>query len=141
LPKDGVSEAERSGGIYVDTSALGRLLLREPDSEAILEVLRGFERWVASALLRVELMRLGLRRGLATEAVALLATIATLPLTEARLRAAEAVEPVAVATLDAIHLVTALELFEAGQIDTVLTFDRQLTDAAEHHGLVVLAPD
>ena len=135
-----MSASELRGGLYVDTSALGRLLLREPDSDAVLAALRGFERRVASTLLRVELMRLGLRRELEAEAAALLATIAILPLTEARLRAAEAVEPKAVATLDAIHLVTALELFEAGQIEAMLTFDRQLACAAEHHGLLVLAP-
>lgn len=135
-----MGESDQPGGVYVDTSALGRLLLQEPDSDTVQATLQGFERRVANALIRVELLRLGLRRGLLAEAVGLLATIATLPLTEARLAAAETVQPVAITTLDAIHLATALELFEAGQIEAMLTFDRQLADAARHHGLAVLAP-
>jgi len=45
--------------VYLDTSALGRVLLRERDAPAVLRELGRFEHQVASRLLRVELRRLG----------------------------------------------------------------------------------
>ena len=44
-----------------------------------------------------------------------------------------------VATLDAIHLVTALRLADAGLVDAVMTYDARVAAGAEHHGLLVLA--
>jgi len=127
-------------GLYLDTSALGRVLLAEPDSEAILAEVGRFERRMASRLLAVELRRLALRHRLRDAADRLLAAISLLPLSEATLAAAESIEPASVATLDAIHLAAALELFDADLIDTVLTYDERLAEAAGHHGLTVLAP-
>jgi len=127
-------------GVYVDTSALGRVLLGEPDAPAILAALRGFEQHVASRLLRVELRRLGLREGLLEEADQLVSAIALLPLDEALLAAAESVLPATVATLDALHLVTAMRLAGEGLIDAVMTYDARLADGARHHGLAVVAP-
>jgi len=48
--------------------------------------------------------------------------------------------PAAVATLDAIHLVTALRLADADRLDALLTYDRRLADGAREHGITVLAP-
>ena len=127
-------------GLYLDTSAVGRVLLAEPDSEAILAEVGRFERRMASRLLAVELRRLALRHRLRDAADRLLAAISLLPLTEATLAAAESIEPASVATLDAIHLAAALELFDADLIDTVLTYDERLAEGAGHHGLTVLAP-
>jgi len=127
-------------GLYLDTSAVGRVLLAEPDSEAILAEVGRFERRMASRLLAVELRRLALRHRLRDAADRLLAAISLLPLTEATLAAAESIEPASVATLDAIHLAAALELFDADLIDTVLTYDERLAEGARHHGLTVLAP-
>lgn len=139
-PRAGVSEADRRGGLYVDTSALARVLLRESDRDSILAGLGNFERLVASSLLRVELMRVGLKNQLQLEARALLTSVSTVPITEARLDAAQEIAPITVATLDAIHLVTAVELHESRAIDAMLTFDRKLAAAAAHHGLDTLSP-
>jgi uncharacterized protein with PIN domain len=46
--------------VYVDTSAVGRVLLGEPDAPAVLRDLAGFVQHVASRLLRLELRRLEL---------------------------------------------------------------------------------
>lgn len=127
-------------GLYLDTSALGRVLLAEPDSEAILVEVGRFERRMASRLLAVELRRLALRHRLRDAADRLLAAISLVPLSEATLAAAESIEPASVATLDAVHLAAALELFDADLIDTVLTYDERLAEGARHHGLTVLAP-
>lgn len=127
-------------GVYIDTSALGRVLLGEPDAPAIVRDLASFEQHVASRLLRVELRRLALREGALEGADALLTGIALLPLDEATLAAAETVAPATVGTLDAIHLVTALRLQDAHLLDVLMTYDARLADGARQHGLAVVAP-
>ncbi|CAN5238151.1 type II toxin-antitoxin system VapC family toxin [soil metagenome] len=124
----------------MDTSALGRVLLGEPDAAAVVRELREFDRHIASRLLRVELRRLALREGLLDHADQLLSGLSLLPLDQAVLDAAETVQPASVATLDAIHLVTALRLADEALIDTVLTYDARLADGARAHGLAVIAP-
>lgn len=126
--------------VYVDTSALGRVLLGEPDAPAILRDLGAFDQRVASRLLRVELRRLALREGRLHDADQLLAGLALLPVDEELLASAETVPPTTVATADAIHLATALRLSSAGHLDAVMTYDARLADGARQHGLVVLAP-
>jgi uncharacterized protein with PIN domain len=51
-------------GLYLDTSALGRVLLAEPDAKAIRATLGTFDAWWSSALLAVELRRLARREQL-----------------------------------------------------------------------------
>lgn len=127
-------------GVYLDTSAVGRVLLGEPDAAAVIRDLREFDQHIASRLLRVELRRLAMREGLLEQADQLLSGVALLPLDEAVLDAAETVPPASVATLDAIHLVTALRLADEELIDTVMTYDTRLADGAREHGLTVIAP-
>jgi uncharacterized protein len=126
--------------VYLDTSALGRVLLGEPDRPAVLSALGAFDVRVASRLLRIELRRLALRHDLLGPADQLLAGVGLLPLDDDTLATAESVPPATVATLDAIHLTTALRLAEAGSLDAVMTYDRQLAAGARTHGLTVLAP-
>lgn len=126
--------------VYLDTSALGRILLGEPDAPAILRELAGFERHVASRLARVELRRLALRESLLEAAGRLLAGVALIPVDEPLLTAAETLPPPTVHTLDAIHLATALRLSEAGSLDAIMTYDQRLAEGAQQHGLTVLAP-
>jgi len=127
-------------GVYVDTSALGRVLLGEPDALAVMRALGAFDQHVASRLLRVELRRLGLREGLLDHADLLLSAIALLPLDEAVLAAAETLEPAGVGALDAIHLATALRLAEADLISALMTYDTRLARGAREHGLAVISP-
>jgi predicted nucleic acid-binding protein len=56
------------------------------------------------------------------------------------LDAAATLDPPTLRTLDAIHLVTALRLADAGAIEAILTYDVRLADGARHHGLTALAP-
>lgn len=124
----------------MDTSAVGRVLLGEPDAPAVLRDLARFDQRVASRLLRVELRRLAMRVDRLQDADRLLAGLALLPVDDALLAAAETVPPPTVATLDAIHLVTALRLSGAGRLDAVMTYDARLAEGARQHGLTVLAP-
>ena len=126
--------------VYVDTSAVGRVLLGEPDAPAVLRDLAGFDQHVASRLLRIELRRLALREDALEAADRLLDGVALIPLDDAILTSSETLPPATVATLDAIHLATAVRLATAGVLDTVMTYDRRLADGAVHHGLRVLAP-
>jgi predicted nucleic acid-binding protein len=127
-------------GVYLDTSALGRVLLREPDGPAVLRALAEFELHVSSRLLRVELRRLALRHDVLEAASELLAAVALVPVDQATLDDAETVPPASVTTLDAIHLATAIRLQTAGVVDTLITYDARLATGATHHGLAVLAP-
>jgi len=127
-------------GVYLDTSALGRVLLEEPESDAIMSLLARYDERVSSRLLAVELHRLALREGRLLQSSQLLAGLALVPIDEAILGAAESIEPPSVATLDAIHLVTALRLLAAGGVEAIMTFDRRLAEGANEHGLRVVVP-
>ena len=126
--------------VYVDTSALGRVLLGEPDAAAVLRELARHEQHVASRLMRIELRRLALREDALEAADQLLRGVALVPLDPAILDAAETLPPPTVATLDAIHLATALALASGGILDAVITYDARLAEGAKEHGLRVLAP-
>ena len=124
--------------VYLDTSALGRVLLGESDGEAVMQALAGFEQRVASWLLRVELRRLALREDRLADQ--LLRGVALLAADDSVLAAAETIPPASVATLDAIHLATALRLFSAQRLNALMTYDARLARGARHHGIAVIAP-
>ena len=126
--------------VYVDTSALGRSLLEEPDKPAIERELETFASRISSSLLRVELRRLGLRRGMLARVDTTLAGISLVPLDQEILATAETLTPATVATLDAIHLATAVRLAQAGELDALMTYDKQLANGAREHGITVLSP-
>jgi predicted nucleic acid-binding protein len=126
--------------VYVDTSALGRVLLGESDKPAIKYRLDSFDQVVSSRLLRVELHRLGLRRNLLDAVDPLLDAVALIPLNESILAAAETAPSSTVATLDAIHLVTAIRLAGEDMLDAIMTYDKDLAAGAQEHGLTVLSP-
>jgi predicted nucleic acid-binding protein len=115
-------------------------MLEEPDKKAIQRDLAKFDRSVASRLLGVELRRVGRREDALDEADRILDNVLLIPLDEDVLSAAEALSPTTVGTLDAIHLATALRLAEAGELDALMTYDKQLAAGAREHGLTVLSP-
>jgi predicted nucleic acid-binding protein len=128
------------GGAYLDTSALGRVLLGEPDAEAVIRRLSEFDVHASSRLLRIELSRLALRHNVLDHADQLLSAVALVPIDDQILETSETLPPQSVATLDAIHLATAMRLAAADVIDVVITYDARLTAGAHHHGLEVYAP-
>lgn len=136
---------------YVDTSALGRVLLNEPDKAAIELALEDIDEVASSRLLWIELRRLA-RRWEARPAAAgeprqvlqlaeeMLKPIAAIPMEEPLLADAEMLPPVSVATLDAIHLATAVHLADISSLDVIITYHHRLAEGARKHGLEVLAP-
>jgi predicted nucleic acid-binding protein len=127
-------------GLYVDTSAIGRVLLAEPEARAIRDVLASFESWWSSELLVVELRRLAEREDVAAPAERLLAEIRLVPIDHGVLERASRLPPMTVRTLDAIHLETAVSLHRGDDVSAVLTYDRQLQDGCAHHALAVESP-
>ena len=73
---------------------------------------------------------MGLRKDCLHDADELLTDVSLIPLDEEILTAAETVLPSTVATLDAIHLATAVKLAST-----------RLADGARQHGLAVLSPN
>ena len=128
--------------VYLDASALVKLVVREPESVALMEFLREHPDRVSSALALAEVPR-ALRRarfGAAERRRAreVLARVALVDIDRRALAAAAAIEPPTVRTLDAIHLATALALRE--DLAALVTYDRRLTVAAERTDLPVQAP-
>ena len=128
-------------GVYLDTSAVGRLLLAEHDAPAIRASLAEFDGHWSSELLIVELRRLAAREDLAGPAVEFIESIELLAVDSGSLNRASRLPPEVVRSLDAIHLEAALALRDRGAIEAMLTYDRQLQVGCEHHGLrLALSP-
>ena len=127
-------------GLYVDTYALGRILLGEPDAELIRDALARYDAWWSSALLVVELRRLARREGLEEAVERVLGHTRLFDVDRTVLDRASRIDPVEVRSLDAIHLDAAVTLAGRGEIAAVLTFDQQLKTGCARHGLPVEAP-
>jgi predicted nucleic acid-binding protein len=124
---------------YVDSSALVKLVLDEPDSPAMF-------RWYVESL-NVVTSRIGVvetRRAAARgkhdpeHLGVILDSIGVVELNEAIARSAAAVGPAPLRTLDAIHLATAVAL--APDLDAFVTYDDRLAEAARAIGLPVVRP-
>jgi len=117
-----------------------KLPLREVELEALLVELAEWDGYVSSALLGVEAIRAcGRYKGdYAAEARAFLEGVALLPLDEAVLDEAAAIDPTELRSLNALHLATALSV--KGEIGVFVTYDERLGAAAANHGLVVSRP-
>jgi uncharacterized protein len=128
--------------VYLDSSALVKLVLREPESAALMEFLRERPDRVSSALVLAEVPR-ALRRARVGAAARrrvreILARVALVDIDRRALAAAAAIDPPTVKTLDAIHLATALALRE--DLTALVTYDRRLAVAAARADLHVQAP-
>lgn len=124
--------------IYVDTSALGALLIDQPESSALLEWLDHTPATlVSSDLLETELRRVAVREGLdQTEVTRVLDGVALAAIDRAVYRGAGFLPMSYLRTLDALHLEAAIRL----DVSAVLTYDRRLGEAARSVGLEVIAP-
>jgi len=130
------------GLVYLDSSALVKLVAREEESEALLEFLSSRPERVSSILARIELAR-ALRRAaappsLARRAEQLLRRIALLRLWGAVADAAARVDPPELRSLDAIHLASALSVRD--DLEVLVSYDRRLSAAAAEAGLPVARP-
>jgi uncharacterized protein len=126
---------------YIDTSALGKLVVAETETPALVTWLTTVDRAPVSCdLARTELLR-AVRRVAPDRAVRarrVLDSVTVLGLTTAMFEAAGRLDPLPLRTLDAVHLAAALALGD--DLEGLVTYDERLAEAAELNGLVVTAP-
>jgi predicted nucleic acid-binding protein len=124
---------------YLDSSAIVKLIAREPETAALVDAVRTDPDVVSSELAVTEVIRAVARVGGGiARATSVLDGIALIPIDGAILRDAASLKPRSLRTLDAIHLATALSL--GGDLEVVTTYDQRLGAAATQVGLTVVAP-
>lgn len=131
--------------IYLDSSAITKLIVQEDETAALIEWLnqRADESMVTSVLAEVEVPRALRRRvaGLLDDVAGTLARLDRMEIdADIRATAAAYVEP-NLRSLDAIHLATADMLVASGKTLTAfIAYDKRLAAAAGEVGLTVVAP-
>ena len=122
---------------YLDTSAAMKLVVAEPESVALVDALSTDRRLVASWLLHAEMHCAADRHpnevGI-DDVQVVLDTVNLADLTRGDMIAAGTLSPLR--SNDAIHLAVAIRL----GADEIITYDRELTEAARNAGLSVFAP-
>jgi predicted nucleic acid-binding protein len=136
-----VASASERRLLYLDSSALVKLVVAERETPALLDFLGRWPHRVSSALARVEILRAVKRIGAATavrrRAARVLARVALVRIDEPVLAAAVRLRPADLRTLDAIHIATAQSLDDLGGI---VTYDARLARAASRVRLAVWSP-
>jgi len=125
---------------YLDSSAIVKLAVREPESLALRRYLRRRRPLVSSALARTEVLRALLPVG--DEAVArgrnVLQRLDLVRVNDRILNAAGVLLPPELRSLDAIHLATARELGD--ELGALVTYDDRMVAAAKRLGYRIVQP-
>jgi uncharacterized protein len=128
--------------IYLDSSALVKLALTEPESAALISYLaeRGDQALVSSALHRTEVLRAiwQAEPGALTRGVRLVRRIGRVSLSSEVLDNAATLPPQRLGTADAIHLASALAIRR--DLSAFVAYDKRLLDAAAEAGLPTASP-
>lgn len=125
--------------VYLDSSAIVKLAIEEPESAALRRTHRGRTELVSSALARTEVARTLLPEGRAAveRGGAVLERIELARVNDRVLRLAGELTPHGLRSLDAIHLATA-KLLE--RVKLVVTYDARMAEAARAMKWKVAAP-
>lgn len=125
---------------YLDSSALVKLIVPEPETAALRCFLGVRPNRVSCALARVEVVRAVQSHGAGAmaQARAALRDVYLLGLDDTLLDAAANLQPAVLRSLDAIHLAAALTL--GAGLREVVTYDARMAQAAAQLGLPVVAP-
>jgi predicted nucleic acid-binding protein len=128
--------------IYLDTSALVKLVVAEKESQSLRSFLieRSDDGLFSAALARTELIRAVAPNGAQAIAAArhLLSGLDTVVLTRQLLDDAGTLQPMRLRSLDAIHLVAAQRAGD--QLRSVVTYDVRMLAAAADLGLATESP-
>lgn len=128
--------------VYLDASALVKLVVREAETDDLIEALADWPDRVSSAIARVEmhraLWRAAAPRALHARADDVLAALVLVRVDEQVLSRASSFRDPALRALDAVHLATALSLGD--DADAFITYDARLAAAARRQRLEVLHP-
>lgn len=125
---------------YVDTSALVKLVVEEPGTEALRAWLAADRSPVSCDLARTELLR-AVRRAAPDRLVRareVLDAITLVTVRTAIFEQAGRLDPPVLRTLDALHLAAALDLGD--DLESIVTYDERLAQAARANGLTAIAP-
>jgi hypothetical protein len=125
---------------YLDSSAIVKLAVEEPETGALRDYLHGRAPLVSSALARTEVGRSLLRLGpdFAARGEDILRRFDLVRVGDRTLRLAARLPSAELRSLDAIHLATADQLGE--DLGAVVTYDERMAAAARQMGYVVVAP-
>ena len=125
---------------YVDSSALVKTVIEEPESRALMRWLEGKDRLVACELVRVEVVRAvrGSDPGAVPRARQAIARLTLIRLDGPLCDAAADLGPVWLRSVDAVHLAAALSV--GRDLAAVVTYDRRMAQAAAALGLPVESP-
>lgn len=128
--------------IYLDSSALVKLALTEPESAALASYLakRSSQSLVSSTLHRAEVLRAiwQAEPGALPRAQRIIRRISLVSLSHDLLDNAATLPPGGLSTTGAIHLASALAIKR--DLTAFVCYDKQLLDAAEAAGLPVASP-
>lgn len=125
---------------YLDSSALVKLAVREPETGALLSYLRRRRPLISSALARTEVLRALLPSGDAAlrRGRDVLGRVDLVRVSDRILGAAGVLRPADLRSLDAIHLATARALGD--DLHQIVTYDERMASSAGALGLRVVAP-
>jgi predicted nucleic acid-binding protein len=125
---------------YIDSSAIVKLVVAEPESNALRRYLSRRRSLVSSAVARTEVARALLPSG--PEAVArgedALRRIQLLRVNDRVLNEAGRMEPAELRSLDSIHLASARQL--GPSVKQIVTYDERMAEAAQASGWSVASP-
>lgn len=125
---------------YLDSSALVKTVIREPESAALRRFLRRFRIHASSGLARAEVLR-AVRRADPTAVKGVhevMERLLLIDVSEALLVEAGLLDPPELRTLDAVHLSAARAL--GADLAAVVTYDDRMAGAALNLGLPLEAP-
>jgi hypothetical protein len=128
--------------IYLDSSALVKLAVTEPESAALADWLRDSSQLVrvSSPLVRVEVPRAVWRAdpGSLPQAYTIVRRLREIRMTEAVLTRAAGVRPNVLRTLDAIHVASAMAVRD--NLTALVSYDKRILAAAQDAGLPTASP-
>jgi predicted nucleic acid-binding protein len=126
--------------VYLDSSALVKLAVPEPETAALRAELHAWSRYVSSALVQTEVVRACARVGHAARRVAerVVASLDLIAVDDEILHAAARLKPLDLRTLDAIHVATAQAL--GAGLGAVIAYDARLLDGAKTARLTTIEP-
>jgi predicted nucleic acid-binding protein len=126
--------------VYLDSSALVKLVVAERESAALRNYLRAHPQRASCALATVEVIRAVRPHGAVavTRARRVLRRLDLIQIDAELIESAATLAGTVLRSLDAIHLAAAQAL--AGDLTAVVTYDERMTAAAATLGLTVTAP-
>jgi hypothetical protein len=128
------------GAVYLDSSAIVKLVVHEPETDALLQYLARGHLQATSALARVEVVRAVRRHGRSAIARAgdIIDSLNLLVLDDALLDHAATIAADDLRSLDAIHIASAQRLDDT--LRALITYDGRMLNAARALGLAAIGP-